>query len=69
MEETFGLADYSDRTPVFSVDPVCGQAVEETKAPGKIGYEGQVYYFCSEDCRRAFQQEPGRYAGRQTLKS
>ena len=64
MEETFGLKDYSDHQPVFSIDPVCGRKVDEAQAAGKIGFEGQMYYFCSEDCRRAFQEEPGRFAGR-----
>lgn len=22
---------------------------------------GQVYYFCSEDCKRQFDEEPGRF--------
>ena len=64
MEETFGLQDYSQGEPVFSVDPVCGKKIDEARAAGNIGYEGQIYYFCSEDCRRAFQEEPGKYAGR-----
>jgi YHS domain-containing protein len=65
MKEPFGLEDHSDDEPVFSTDPVCGKKVDEAQAVGKIGYEGQIYYFCSEDCRRAFQQEPGKYAGRE----
>lgn len=39
--------------------------VNEAEAAGKIGYEGQMYYFCSVDCLTRFKENPGRYAGRQ----
>lgn len=63
MEESWGLEDYSDQSPVFSVDPVCGSSVEEGRAAGKTAYAGQVYYFCCKDCQHNFEQEPGRYIG------
>lgn len=65
MEETYGLKDYSDGTSKFSTDPVCGVAVKEDEAEGKVGFEGQMYYFCSADCKRAFEEYPSRYAGLQ----
>lgn len=65
MEESYGLQDYSDGQAVFSIDPVCGARIDEAKAAGKTGFEGQMYYFCSKDCQQAFEEEPGRYAGRQ----
>lgn len=64
-EESFGLADYSDEQPVLSIDPVCGMEVVEGQEAAKVGYAGQMYYFCSLDCRDRFQEEPARYAGRQ----
>lgn len=45
-------------------DAVCGMTFEEAKAVGTIMYLGEAYYFCSEPCRRQFQAEPERYAGR-----
>ena len=63
MEEEYGLKDYSDGNAVYSRDPVCGAAVDEATAPGKTGYAGQMYYFCSIDCQKKFEEEPGRYAG------
>lgn len=43
-------------------DPVCGMQIDPQKAAGKSEYQGQTYYFCSEDCKKAFQAEPSRYA-------
>ena len=63
MEETYGLQDYSDHSPVYSIDPVCGGKVDESKAAGHTGYAGQTYYFCSAECRKKFQEDPGRYIG------
>ncbi len=63
MEETYGLQDYSDNSPVYSVDPVCGMKVDEAKAAAKTGYAGEMYYFCSVDCQTKFQESPGLYIG------
>ncbi len=63
MEESYGLRDYSDGAPVFSVDPVCGMKVDQGRAAGKTGYAGQMYYFCSADCQEKFQEDPGKYIG------
>jgi len=44
-------------------DPVCGMKVDRTQAlTASVG--GRTYYFCSEQCRSAFEADPGRYAGR-----
>jgi len=63
MEETFGLQDYRDNTAVVSVDPVCGMPVDEKKAAGKTEYAGQVYFFCSHECQKIFEENPGVYIG------
>jgi uncharacterized protein len=44
-----------------ATDPVCGMKVDRAKALG-LQYGGQRFYFCSEDCRTAFESDPGRYA-------
>ena len=64
MEETQGLQDYSTGEPVHSIDPVCGMKVRESAAAGRVGYAGQMYYFCSQDCVDAFKRDPGRYTTR-----
>ena len=48
-----------------SEDPVCGMEVDQSKAKARgrtAEYQGQVYYFCSDDCKKKFDKEPARYA-------
>ena len=44
-------------------DPVCGMDVDPKTAAGKSEYQGQMYYFCSAGCKKAFDKEPAKYAG------
>ena len=37
-------------------DPVCGTYVDQARALTH-SRKGQIHYFCSEDCRTAFQQK------------
>jgi len=36
----------------------------DPKGPGTLNkeYGGKTYYFCSDNCRRSFEENPGRYA-------
>ena len=43
-------------------DPVCGMMVDDTTAPARSTYEGTTYYFCSEQCKKTFDEAPARYA-------
>ncbi|HEV8353653.1 MAG TPA: YHS domain-containing protein [bacterium] len=43
-------------------DPVCGMQVDEKTAAGKSEHKGTTYYFCSEGCKAAFDQNPEQYA-------
>jgi len=36
-------------------DPVCGTYIPENQAV-KYKFSGEVYYFCSEECKQKFQQ-------------
>ena len=45
-------------------DPVCGMQVDEKTAAGKSEYNGQTYYFCSTGCKKSFDKEPEKYAGK-----
>jgi Cu+-exporting ATPase len=45
-------------------DPVCGMTIDTHKAAGSTIYESQDVYFCSNECRRAFEADPGRYYDR-----
>ena len=44
----------------MAIDPVCGMEVDENQAL-RVTYEGQNYYFCSEDCRDEFNEAPDEY--------
>lgn len=41
-------------------DPVCGMAVLPDKALRK-DYKGKEYYFCSETCRKLFEEDPEKF--------
>lgn len=43
-------------------DPVCGADVDEGTAAATSVYQGQIYYFCSPDCKKAFDSAPDDYA-------
>jgi 3-hydroxybutyryl-CoA dehydratase len=50
----------------MAVDPVCGIHVDEDAAQPTeeftTDYEGQKFYFCSEDCKQVFEEAPAQYA-------
>ncbi len=43
-------------------DPVCGMDVEKETAAATSVYQGQVYYFCSDGCKKTFDAAPSAYA-------
>jgi YHS domain-containing protein len=43
-------------------DPVCGMEVGPKTASAKSNYQGKMYYFCSVDGKKTFDNEPYRYA-------
>lgn len=45
-------------------DPVCDMEVSENEAVASSYYAGDRYYFCSEDCKKRFDQDPERYVSR-----
>jgi Cu+-exporting ATPase len=63
MEESFGLQDYSQGEIVRSKDPVCGAIVDEMHSAGKLEYAGEIYYFCSRDCKHRFEEDPAKFIG------
>jgi len=48
--------------PARDRDPVCGKTVTTANARPSV-YDGNVYYFCSRECREAFEVAPHLYAG------
>ena len=45
-----------------AVDPVCGMEVETTTARHVTEHGGERYFFCCPGCKRAFEEEPEKYA-------
>lgn len=46
-------------------DYVCGNKVDESKATAKLEYEGDTYYFDSEECKKRFESDPEAFVSRQ----
>ena len=44
-------------------DPVCGMTIDEKDAVATSEHRGKRYYFCSQDCKQEFDQNPDDYAG------
>jgi YHS domain-containing protein len=45
----------------MSKDPVCDLAIDPKAAAATIEYKGQTYYFCSADCKGAFEKNPEKF--------
>ncbi len=43
-------------------DLVCGMTVDTETTELKSHFKGQTYYFCSPGCKRAFDENPEKYA-------
>jgi P-type Cu+ transporter len=46
-------------------DPVCGVEVTPETARGQMAYRGRFYYFCSEEHKEIFEQDPEKYKVRE----
>lgn len=42
-------------------DPVCGMEFDSSQAEAQTTYQGQAYYFCSQECRKTFEANPKEY--------
>jgi Cu+-exporting ATPase len=45
----------------MTTDPVCGMKVDESTASATTQFAGKKYSFCSEDCRKKFEERPEQY--------
>jgi len=45
-----------------AVDPVCNMTVAVSAATPTLQHRGRSVYFCGDGCRKAFQDDPSRYA-------
>jgi YHS domain-containing protein len=46
---------------IMAIDPVCGMEINEDSAKAQTQFAGKKYYFCSEDCRKKFEEHPDEY--------
>ena len=46
-------------------DLVCGMDIDPATAAGKSEHNGQTYYFCSHGCKKAFDENPEKYIGKE----
>ncbi len=49
--------------PKESIDPVCGETLSTDDARPSV-HDGQVYYFCSHQCRETFETAPDEFTAR-----
>lgn len=49
-------------------DPVCGMMIKPPAA-GYAEYRGKIYYFCSPDCKKDFEKNPGKYIRKEAKKT
>ena len=49
----------------MAIDPVCKMQVNENAAPATSEYKGKKYYFCAVGCKKAFDQNPEKYLGKE----
>ncbi len=45
-------------------NPICGMEIEAQNAAATRAHMGQSFYFCSPGCKKAFDKEPAKYAGK-----
>jgi P-type Cu+ transporter len=48
-------------TPTEVLDPICGMTISPEDAVGHVEYDGQTYYFCSENCLDRFNANPAEF--------
>jgi YHS domain-containing protein len=42
-------------------DPVCGMDVDQNNAPAQSEHEGHTHYFCGNECKQKFDNNPSLY--------
>jgi len=47
--------------PAQTVDPVCQMTVNKRTAAANFEYQGKTYYFCSQACKKLFEETPAKY--------
>jgi P-type Cu+ transporter len=45
----------------MTTDPVCGMKVDEKNSEFQAKFAGRKYTFCSDECRKEFEEKPEEY--------
>jgi len=45
-------------------DPVCGMQIKKEDAVATTEYNDKTYYFCMEEDKKAFDENPGKYVNK-----
>ncbi|MDO8573488.1 MAG: YHS domain-containing protein [Candidatus Daviesbacteria bacterium] len=48
-------------------DPVCKMKVDKSKSKFSSEYKDENYYFCSENCKKSFDEEPEKYVAQENI--
>jgi YHS domain-containing protein len=64
LEASSGFSTLGENKMAMQTDPVCGMQVDDQKATAKSQFQGTNYYFCSDECKRKFDQQPQQYASK-----
>ena len=46
---------------IMAIDPVCGMEIDERKPEFQTQFAGRKYFFCSEECRKEFENQPEEF--------
>lgn len=52
---------FSKRGEAMTTDPVCGMKVDEKHPEFQTQFAGKKYFFCSDECRKEFEERPDEY--------
>jgi YHS domain-containing protein len=47
-----------------AVDPACGMSIKKSETKISIEYDGKTYFFCSQECKEKFLQDPEKYVNK-----
>jgi YHS domain-containing protein len=45
----------------MNIDPVCGMIIDDNNREVQTMYAGRKFFFCSEECRKEFEDRPEEY--------
>jgi YHS domain-containing protein len=45
----------------MNIDPVCGMIIDDNNREFQTMYAGRKFFFCSEECRKEFEERPEEY--------